>query len=347
MKVLFVGLGSIGQRHLRNLRALTQGIDIMAVRSLRTAPVLSSVNNVVHDVTIAEQYSLKEYDSFDEALKKRPDVVFVTNPTSLHIDIATKALKSGCYVFIEKPLSHNWDGIDELIKLENEIGEKRIAVGYQFRYHPALQLIKKTLGEKRIGNLINANLINGEYMPGWHPYEDYRKSYAVRQDLGGGALVTQIHDFDYAMWLFGKPSQVFAIGGQLSELESDVEDSVQVLMQCKVQNNLLPVTVSLDYLQWPPKRTISIVGDRGTIQCDFTNMNVTVSDRVNNHIEEHKFPNFDRNELFMDEMRNFLAFVAGDEDPTVDLQSGASSLKVALAAHDSMKVAQNIQLSWN
>jgi len=347
MKVLFVGLGSIGQRHLRNLRALTQGIDIMAVRSLRTAPVLSSVNNVVHDVTIAEQYSLKEYDSFDEALKKRPDVVFVTNPTSLHIDIATKALKSGCYVFIEKPLSHNWDGIDELIKLENEIGEKRIAVGYQFRYHPALQLIKKTLGEKRIGNLINANLINGEYMPGWHPYEDYRKSYAVRQDLGGGALVTQIHDFDYAMWLFGKPSQVFAIGGQLSELESDVEDSVQVLMQCKVQNNLLPVTVSLDYLQWPPKRTISIVGDRGTIQCDLTNMNVTVSDRVNNHIEEHKFPNFDRNELFMDEIRNFLAFVAGDEDPIVDLQSGASSLKVALAAHDSMKVAQNIQLSWN
>ena len=319
----------------------------MAVRSLRTAPVLSNDNNIVTDITMAEQYNLNEIDSIDIALEARPDIVFVTNPTSFHIDVAIKAIKAGSYVFIEKPLSHNMDGVEELIELENKIGEKRIAIGYQFRYHPALQLIKKFLNKKHIGNIVNASLINGEYMPGWHPYEDYRSSYAARKELGGGALVTQIHDFDYAMWLFGKPNQVFSVGGQISELDVDVEDSVQVLMQFQQNNKPLPVTISLDYLQWPPKRTVNIVGDRGSIQCDLTSMEIIVNDRVNNHTEEHKFPNFDRNELFMAEMKNFLAFIADGEKPTVDLQGGTSSLRVALAARDSMNTGQNIALSWD
>jgi predicted dehydrogenase len=347
MKALFVGVGSIGQRHLRNLKAIAPNIEVMAVRSLRTAPVLSNVNNIVNNITIAEQYNLKEFDSFDVALEMEPDIVFVTNPTSLHIDVAIKAIKAGCYVFIEKPLSHTWDGVEELIRLENEIGEKRVAVGYQFRYHPALDLIKKLLNEKSIGNIVNASFVNGEYMPGWHPYEDYRSSYAVSKELGGGALVTQIHDFDYAMWLFGQPSHVFSVGGKISELEMNVEDSVQVLMQFQQNNNPLPVTISLDYLQWPSKRTINIVGDRGSIQCDLTKNEVIVNNRVNNHIEEHKFPDFDRNELFIREMNNFLAFVRGDEEPTIDLQSSVSSLRVALAARNSMNTEQNIELSWD
>jgi predicted dehydrogenase len=337
MKALFVGLGSIGQRHLRNLKKLRPDIDIMAVRSTNKAPVLSDLNQIVSDLTVREHYQLKEFASLQEALRQKPDMVFVTNPTSLHIEVVRTALASGCYIFVEKPLSHDWEGVDELITAERNTGSNRIAIGYQFRFNPALHLIKKILTEKLIGRVTGAQLINGEYMPGWHPYEDYRTSYAARKDLGGGAIVTQIHDFDYAIWLFGKPDQLFAVGGQLSELEVDVEDSVHILMKCKDNGKTLPVTISLDYLQWPPKRTINIVGDRGSIQCNLIKMEVIVNDRVNDHIETHNFPNFDRNKLFLDQMSNFLAFVSGKEIPVVNLNNGADSLRVALAARASME----------
>jgi predicted dehydrogenase len=203
------------------------------------------------------------------------------------------------------------------------------------------------LKENRIGRVVGARLINGEYMPGWHPYEDYRNSYAARHDLGGGALVTQIHDFDYAMLLFGNPNRIFAVGGQLSSLEVDVEDSVQVLMSCVRDGEVLPVSISQDYLQWPPQRGFAVVGDQGRIDCDLIRNVVTLSNRTLEKEERHEFPGFVRNEMFMDVMRNFLAFAAGEGEPTVNLACGMASLKVALAARKSMEQSEVISLNWS
>jgi len=343
VKVLFVGLGSIGQRHLRNLKKLKPDVELMAVRSTRSVPVLSNTNQVVENVSIKNQYGIAEFDSLDDALNHNPDMVFVTNPTSMHIDVATKALESGAFVFMEKPISHDYDGVEELVKAEERQNKKKVLVGYQFRFNPALQLVKKTLKDNSIGNIISAQLVNGEYMPGWHPYEDYRLSYAARKDLGGGALVTQIHDFDYAMWLFGQPENLFSVGGHLSDLEIDVEDSAQVLMECSG----VPITIQLDYLRWPPRRTIDIVGDRGSIQCNLTTMEVIINNRVSDSVEKYDFPDFDRNNLFLDEMKNFLAFVAGDEEPVVSLKEGVVSLRVALAAKKSISTGESERLSWD
>lgn len=345
MKALFVGLGSIGQRHLRNLKDLKPDIDVMAVRRTRTVPVLDYSNNVVHGATLASHYGIDEYDSLDEALSKKPTVVFITNPSSMHIEVARKAIVAGAYIFIEKPISHSWEGINELLAMEQSIGAKRIVVGYQYRFHPAMKLIKSLLTEDRIGTLISARLINGEYMPGWHPYEDYKASYASRKSLGGGALLTQIHDFDYALWFFGLPKQLFAVGGHLSSLEIDVEDSVQILMSCDSGGKSLPVTIALDYLQSPATRSFSIVGELGTIECNLISSVITVSDRVKNTIKVHEFPNLERNDIFKDEMDNFLGFVEGNSTPCVDLKMASESLQMALAAHNSMANGKAVSLS--
>ncbi|MDB4037931.1 Gfo/Idh/MocA family oxidoreductase [Candidatus Thioglobus sp.] len=332
MKALFIGLGSIGQRHLRNLISLTTDVELMAVRSSRTVPVLSNTNQVISNISLHEYYEITEFESLDTALLLKPEMVFVTNPTSMHVEFTRKALISGAFVFIEKPISHNSDGIKELMELEDSFGKNKICVGYQFRFNPALKMLQELIKEKVIGNIVGAQLMNGEYMPGWHPYEDYRVSYAARQELGGGALVTQIHDFDYAIWLFGKPSRVFAVGGKLSDLEIDVEDSVQVLMQCKN----IPVSIQLDYLQWPPRRDIFITGDKGSIHCNLSSMELIVNQREEGTTKKHKFPKFNRNDLFLNEMKNFLAFVNGKEDPMVSLKEGIVSLDIALAAKESM-----------
>ncbi len=340
MKALFVGLGSIGQRHLRNLITLAPDVELMAVRSIRSAPTLSNTNQVIENISVKDQYQITEFENLDLALSHKPEMVFVTNPTSMHVKVAQEALKSGAYVFMEKPVSHNNEGVKELLELEDSFGREKICIGYQFRFNPALQFLEHILKEKTIGNIVSAQLVNGEYMPGWHPYEDYRESYAARQELGGGALVTQIHDFDYTTWLFGNPSTIFAIGGQLSDLEVDVEDSVQVLMKCKN----IPVSIQLDYLQWPPRRDIFITGDKGSIHCNLSSMKVIVNQREGQEIKTHTFPNFDRNDLFLDEMKNFLAFIDGQEAPKVNLKEGITSLHIALAAKKSMEtgVVQNL-----
>jgi predicted dehydrogenase len=336
MKALFVGLGSIGQRHLRNLITLAPDIELMAVRSTRSVPTLSNTNQVVKGVSIKDKYQIREFETLDLALTHMPDMVFVTNPTSMHVEVALKALKSGAHVFIEKPISHNSKGVKKLLELEDSFGEERVCIGYQFRFNPALQFLESILKKQIVGNVVSVRLVNGEYMPGWHPYEDYRESYAARKELGGGALVTQIHDFDYANWLFGRPSIVFSVGGQLSDLEVDVEDSVQVLMKCKD----IPVSIQLDYLQWPPGRDIFITGDKGSIHCNLSSMEVVINKRESQDIKRHTFPDFDRNNLFLDEMKNFIAFVHGKENPKVNLKEGVASLQIALAAKKSMETGE-------
>jgi predicted dehydrogenase len=346
MRALFIGLGSIGQRHLRNLLSLAPTAKVSALRHSRTVPVLSENNQVVQGADIVRHYGITEFDSLEVSLSTRPDLIFITNPSNLHCEMATLALDTQAFIFIEKPLSNDWRGVEQLAAKERATGVQRIAVGYQFRFHPALRLVSGMLKENRIGRIVGVRLVNGEYLPGWHPYEDYRNSYAARRDLGGGALVTQIHDFDYAMSLFGNPNRIFAVGGQLSSLEVDVEDSVQVLMSCNRDGNVFPVSISQDYLQWPPQRGFAVVGDQGRIDCDLIRNVVTLSNRTLEKEEHHEFPGFVRNEMFMDVMRNFLAFAAGEEEPAVDLACGMASLKVALAARKSMEQSEVISLNW-
>lgn len=347
MKALFVGLGSIGQRHLRNLKQLKPEIDIIAYRSSRTAPVLSDNNELIINTSIRKHYNLLEFDSINDALSQKPDMVFVTNPTSLHLDIAKKALLNGAFVFIEKPLSHELKGVKDLIIAEKKFDGKRVAMGYHYRFHPMLQLLKKTLDEGSIGNIISANLVTGSYMPHWHPYEDYKNTYAARKDLGGGALLSQIHDFDHAMWMFGRPKRLFCVGGQLSNLKIDVEDSVKVLLEFNNKDKFLPVSINIDYLRWPPSRTITVIGDAGSIQCDLENMEFVINDRISNNIERKDFSVFSRNDCFVDEMSNFLAFTSRKEDIISDLQSGMESLTLALAAKESMNSGKVQKLLWN
>lgn len=337
MKVMFVGLGSIGQRHLRNLITLRKDepLDLIAYRAKRSVPLLDPSMGVTRDVSVSEKYGVREFDTLEAALAERPDIVFVTNPSALHMPVAIAAAKAGCHLFIEKPLS---DGLDDLPALESAVVEAgvAVAVGYQFRNHPAVRTAKAWLDEGRIGPVVKARFENGEYLPGWHPYEDYREGYAARSDLGGGALLTQIHDFDLALHLLGAPDRVFCSGGQLTGLEIDVDDCVTVVMETPSGGRAIPVTIDLDYIQRPPVRGFKIVGDRGVIRCDLRNPVVELF--VDGELADSgAWPDLDRDVIFLSELEDFLAAVDGRGAPAVDLQQGVASLRMALAAARSLK----------
>jgi len=263
---------------------------------------------------------------------------------TLHLPVALAAARAGCHLFIEKPIAESLDGIDELIDL---VEQKHLAafVAYQFRFHPGLSLIKTMIADRKLGHLTGAHIVNGEYLPGWHPYEDYRETHPARRELGGGCLRIQTHELDYALWLFGMPRQVFAVGGQLSRLEVNVEDAVDILMQCQDDGRPLPVHIRLDYLQRPPQRVCEVIGDEGKVLYNYYLDQVEFYHTESRRVETYKFAGFDRNQMFIDEIRHFLDCVRGDATPLVDLREGLRSMTIGLAADESLRTGKAVEVA--
>jgi predicted dehydrogenase len=344
MRILLIGLGGIGQRHLRNIRTvLGPGVDILAHRVRRHTELVTPELTADPERNVEREYSIKVFSDLDEALSHRPSIALICNPSSMHASVGLACLRAGCDIFVEKPLSHSLDGIADLIRVAAD--QNRIAmVGYQLRFHPCIKRLGEIIQSGVLGNLLAVRSIIGEYLPKWHPYEDYRQMYASRADLGGGVVLSQIHEFDYLYSLFGLPSRIYAIGGHWSDLEIDVEDTASILMNFRMNDRPLPIHLHQDYLQWPPSRQCEVIGDHGRVIMDLRALTVTLFRLECDAPEVHSFPAFERNQLFLDELNHFLECVKTRRKPMVDLADGLQSLRIALAVKESMKTRLPVEL---
>ena len=329
MKIMIAGLGSIGRRHLQNLLRLGER-DILLFRTGKSTLPDDDLAGFPVESDLAA------------ALAQRPEAVIVANPTSLHLDVAIPAAEAGCHLFIEKPVSHSWAGIDDLRDAVQRGGGK-VVVGFQFRLHPSLQEMRRMLREGEIGRPISARWHWGEYLPDWHPWEDYHVSYAARSDLGGGVVLTQCHGFDYFRWLLGEVAAVWAMTGNLGGLDLEVEDTAEVGLRF-VQGSV--GTVHLDYYQRPPLHRIEIIGSEGTIIWDSWDEAVHVrSADLETKESKPVPPTFERNDMFLEEMRQFLSVIAGESEPVCSLSDGIAALEIALAARESAESSRLVKLS--
>jgi predicted dehydrogenase len=342
MRVLFFGLGGIGQRHLRNLRSLvpSEQLEVHAYRVLGRTQKLRDDLSIEADRSMVADYQIKVHTDMEQALATEPEAVFICNPNNLHTKMALQAAKAGAHMFIEKPVSDTMKGLDELLAI---VKAKQLVcyVGYNFRFHPGLMRIKALLERGHFGNLLAVHAEIGEYLPNWHRYEDYRTMYAARADLGGGVLLSQIHEMDLIYWYFGQPASIYCLGGKLSSLEVDVEDTATSLMQYDGAMGRFPITLHQDYLQRPPTRTFKIVGDRGVAMMDLIKNHLTVYNAEGEVVERWDGAGFKRNDMFQAQMQHFLACVAGRATAMVNLEDGMHSLRLALAAKESL-ARQNV-----
>jgi predicted dehydrogenase len=345
MKVLMIGLGGIGQRHTRNLRTLYgDTVEISAYRVRRQTHVVTPKMEADSNRSVETEYSISAFSSLEAALAHNPDMAFVCNPSSLHIPVALACVRSGCDLFIEKPLSDSLEGTAELIR-ETEQRKAIVMVGYQLRFHPCLRQLAETVRSGNLGNLLAVRATIGEYLPNWHPYEDYRQMYASRADLGGGVILSQIHEFDYLYSLFGVPMRIYALGGKWSDLEIDVEDTASILMECTVAGRSLPIHLHQDYLQSPPSRQCEVIGDRGRAIMDLHALTVTVFTRGNPTPDVHRYETFERNQLFLDQVKHYMECVRSRTRPIVDLHDGLQSLRMAIAAKRSIATGQPVDIA--
>lgn len=316
MKILLIGLGSIGSRHLKNLLSLGYK-DIILYRTKKSA--MDGIDRFS---------SLPSYGDLDDALAQKPDIAIIANPTSLHAKIALRCANAGCDLFIEKPLSHdflNLQELDSVVKKKNLI----TFIGCQFRFHPFLQHIKKWLEDNALGRVIYASARWAEYLPDWHPWEDYRKGYSAVKKLGGGVILTLIHPVDYMYWFFGDVSRVSCIQGKLTKLDIDVEDIAEIILGFK---NKVIGHIHLDYFQKPRIHDLLIMAEKKNIYWNCHDRILISKDRNGKKRVWSDPPGFERNTMFMDEMKHFLSCVKKRKQTLIPLKQGVDVLKIALEA---------------
>ena len=329
MKILIAGLGSIGRRHFRNLVALGEKDLVLYRTQHATLPDEELLGYPVEtDLAIALE-------------KHKPQAVIVTNPTALHMQVAIPAAQTGCAILIEKPIAENMQQVNLLRETVAKSGSP-ILVGFQFRYHPTINKARELIAAGALGKVLSAHAHWGEYLPNWHPWEDYRQSYAARADLGGGVIVTLTHPLDYLRYLLGEIEEVWALHGHISALElSHVEDVAEIGL--RFASGAIG-GVHVNYFQRPPVHRLEIIGTNGTLRWDNADGLLThyqmpdqfgvISAQPAPALETRTSlpPGFDRNQLFITQMQHFLQVARRQAEPICSLQDGIRALELAMAA---------------
>ena len=320
MRILILGCGSIGSRHAHNL----QGLGV--------AELLLFDPDGQRAHSLATDLGAQVMSDGAEGYAYRPDAVVICTPTSSHLPLAREAAEHGCHVFVEKPLSDKSAGVDELCSVVRERGLVSL-VACNMRFHPGLKQVKRMIEEEAVGRIVAMRAEVGQYLPDWHPKEDYRRSYSARRELGGGVILDAIHEIDYARWLLGEVDTVVCLAGKLSGLEIETEDTAAILLHF-VRGAL--GEVHLDYVQRLYSRTCQIIGEKGTIRWDYSQGEVSCYLASTGQTEVFSNPRgWQPNDMYIDEMRHFLACLHGDEQAAQDVFEGARALILALAARES------------
>lgn len=317
MRYLVVGTGSIGKRHINNLLHLEAG-EVMAT-DLSPERRREAVS----------QFGIAVFDDMDEGLAARPDAVLVTTPPNAHVEVATRAARAGCHLFIEKPLADGLEGLDELDRLVAG-GNLVSLVGCNLRFHPALAEAKRLVSTGAVGRVVAVLAQFGKYLPTWHPWEDYRRMYSAHRNQGGGVILDAIHEVDYVRWILGEVAEVACFADQLSDLDLDVEDTAALVL--RFESGAIG-EIHLDYVQRDYSRSCTIIGDGGTIRCDLAAAETSVYTEGSGRWEiVCSRPGWEVNEMYLDELRHFTRCVSGQEQSVCDIRQGRRVLQVALAA---------------
>jgi predicted dehydrogenase len=248
--------------------------------------------------------------------------------------VAIPSAEAGCALLLEKPISHSMAGVDKLYAAVQKSGVK-VLVGFQFRYHPGLQRARQLIADGEIGRIVSAHVTFGEYLPGWHPWEDYRNGYAARADMGGGVVLTQCHSLDYLPWLVGKGVKaVWGFTGKISDLDVNVEDTAKIGLRF-VDGAL--GSLHLDFNRQPPVHTFEITGTKGSIKWNLTDGTPQLFRAgAEDTWESYPIPvGWERNEMFLDQMKHFVAVVQDNTQPACPLEDGIRVQELIQAVYES------------
>lgn len=306
MKICFIGLGSIGKRHFRNIISILDDKEDLCIDAIRSTDSI-----VPNDISCRIN---KAYKSIDEAPYDY-DIAFITNPTSLHFETIKNMVKHTKNMFIEKPVFHTpIENIDELGLRDNGI----YYVAAPLRYGPIISKIKDMVQKEKV---YSVRAISSSYLPDWRKGQDYRKNYSAHKNMGGGVALDIIHEIDYLTYIFGMPKDSSYYGGKFSSLEIDSDDLATYML--KYDDKI--IEIHLDYFGRKTTRQIEVYCEEYTIVGDLVD---NILKKVYcDHIEMIDVP---VDEDYIDEMKSFIKMINGDLINGNSIEHANKVLKIAL-----------------
>lgn len=331
-RILIVGLGSIGTRHLRIARELFPDADI---RVLRHKECLS-----------IPEYADDCFSTVEQAVAFLPQIAVIANPAPFHVTVAQRLAVAGVHLFIEKPLSSSVDGVAQLIETCYKQGSV-LLTGYNLRFLPSLQRFRTLILDNSIGRVLSVRCEIGQYLPTWRPDADYRQSVSARHELGGGVLLELSHELDYLRWIFGEVEWVKATLSRQSTLEIDVEDTVHLTL------GFLPVvdkfqhigTVNLDFIRHDTTRGCTAIGENGTLRWNGITGVVELYEAGAKEWSELFRQHHQLDDSYLAEWQNFIACVNEQNTPLVTGEDGLKVLQIIEAARISATSGGQIVVS--
>ena len=259
MKILIIGLGSIGKKHVVTLKSILKKVDIIALRSSKNAKKIPGISNV---------YSYKEIENI------LIDFAIVSNPTSNHLETINNLIKFKVPLFIEKPLNSSLD-IEDLIDV---INSKKIYtyVACNLRFLDCIRFVKEKLSQDLIDQINEVNVYCGSYLPDWRPNIDFRQTYSTNLKLGGGVHLDLIHELDYIYWFFGVPKEVFRRFKNQSSLKISTYDYANYLLDYE----RFSANIVLNYYRKDSKRSLELVFENETWCVDLIKNQVLKNNQV-------------------------------------------------------------------
>lgn len=312
--VVVVGVGSIGERHLRCLG-----------QTDRAELSICDVNENLRE-EIARRYSVKQvFADFQDVVKARPTATVICTPAHCHIPMATQLAGAGIHLLIEKPLGTNVEGVDALIDIQQK-RQLSVAVAYVMRMNPLLNEVRQAILDERFGRVVQVSTISGQHFPTYRPA--YREIYYTDRATGGGAIQDALtHQINAVEWLVGPMTRVAADASHQVLRGVDVEDTVHVIARHgKVQSSF-----SLNQHQAPNETTMNIVCQRGTIQIEFHKQTWRWQTEPEQGWQLGARFSLERDDMFVLQAKMFLDAIESNSPVACSLPEGIQTLKVNLA----------------
>lgn len=238
--ITVIGLGSIGKRHIKNVKKLFPTCRLIGVSS--SGRTLTS--NVELDLTLNSIKELRNYE-VNEAI--------VASPASFHYQHVNELQKQKVNkIFVEKPIGSSL----KCINLFENFAPPHLYIGYCLRYLPSLIKLKSIISKLALQDILHIYVRCGEHLSGWRSDKNYKGSVSANAHLGGGVLLELSHELDYLQWIFGDLTVEASRVVNTGQLEIDVEDLAQAYL---ISEGGVRISLHLDFLSPVAERTIELV----------------------------------------------------------------------------------------
>ncbi|MDP7260351.1 MAG: Gfo/Idh/MocA family oxidoreductase [archaeon] len=280
MKLIFFGLGSIGERQARLLQDNFEH-ELYAFRSGKNSE--------------KNKLGIKEVHTLEEIEKINPDVAFITNPTKLHISTALQCADQGMSLFIEKPLSSSKEDVQKLMDTANS-KKLSLYVAYCMRFHPVIKWLKEHLKNNKP---LHTSVMVSSYLPNWREGIDHLTHYSAIKESGGGVLLELSHELDYLYYLFGTPTLIEAVSSKAGSVTTDAEDFADILLSFSGNLNC---NLHMNFLSRLDRREMILDFEDHTVVANLAESKVTILS--DGEAELKKFA-FERDDMYLEQLNYF------------------------------------------